>query len=59
MSKNTILAVDKDGNEITIDQVEKWIADKEKAKLATLVYDRLYGRYLKQWLTKNHAAIAA
>ncbi|MBQ0734838.1 hypothetical protein [Aquimarina celericrescens] len=47
MSKNTIFATDKDGNEITIGQVENWIADKEKAKLATLVYDRLYGRYLK------------
>lgn len=53
MSKNTILATDKNGNEITIGKVEKWIIDKEKSKLATLVYDRLYGRYLKPFDFKD------
>ncbi len=53
MSKNTILATDKDGNEITISEVEKWISDKEKNKLATLIYDRLYGRYLKPFNFKD------
>lgn len=54
MSKNTILATDKNGDEITIGQVEKWIDDKEKTKLATLVYDRLYGRYLKPFDFKDN-----
>jgi hypothetical protein len=53
MSRNTILATDKNGNEITVEQVEKWIVDKEKTKLAELVYDRLYGRYLKPFDFKN------
>ncbi len=47
MKKNTILATDENGNEITITQVEEWIKDKKKNKLSQLVYDRLYGRYLK------------
>lgn len=44
-----ILATDKDGNDITIKQVEEWINDKthNKENLAQFIYDRLYGRYIK------------
>jgi hypothetical protein len=44
-----VLATDKDGKEITIGQVEEWLQDKQanKKKLSQLIYDRLYGRYIK------------
>lgn len=47
--KSIILATDKDGNEITIEQVEEWIKDKNhyKKNLSQFIYDRLYGRYIK------------
>jgi len=48
MDKNQIiLATDKEGNEITIGVVNEWIKSNNKANLTKLIYDRLYGRYLK------------
>ena len=47
--ESIILATDKDGNEITIKQIEEWIEDKKhnKENLSQFIYDRLYGRYIK------------
>ncbi|MDW7774497.1 MAG: hypothetical protein SCH71_16555 [Desulfobulbaceae bacterium] len=58
MKDNTIvLATDKDGNEITIGQVEEWLKDKQANKkyLSSFVYDRLYGRYIKPFDFENKA----
>ena len=42
-NKSIILATDKDGNDITIKQIEEWIKDKKhnKEALAQFIYDRL------------------
>lgn len=47
--KTIILATDKKGNDITIEQIEHWIKDRTKNKknIAQFIYDRLYGRYIK------------
>ena len=47
--KIIVLATDKNGIEITIEQVEEWLKNKQayKKNLSSFVYDRLYGRYIK------------
>jgi len=47
--KTIVLAIDEAGNEISIDQVEEWLKDKDtnKKNLSRFVFDRLYGRYIK------------
>jgi len=42
-----VLAVDKRGKEIVRSTVEEWIRSRQKEKLSQLIYDRLYGRYIK------------
>lgn len=53
--KSIILATDKDGNEITIKQIEEWIKDKKHNKeyLSQFIYDRLYGRYIRPFDSKD------
>jgi hypothetical protein len=44
---NVILANDRNGNDITIKQVEEWLQKSAKKELTDFFYDRFYGRYLK------------
>ncbi len=44
---NIILALDKDGNEITAQNVNEWLLARNKLKLSDFFYDRFHGRYLK------------
>lgn len=48
-----ILATNSDGIEVTIGQVNNWIVHTDKENLAHLIYDRLYGRYIKPFDYQN------
>ena len=50
---NTILAIDQDGNNITIRKVEDWLNKSAKKELADFFYHRFYGRYLKPFDFNN------
>lgn len=53
MDPKTILATDDTGTEITVSDVQSWIKAGEKDRLASLVYLRLYGRYIKPFDFRN------
>lgn len=53
MKKEIILALDKDGVEITIRTVENWLVTKNKKDLALFFYNRFYGRYIKPYDFNN------
>lgn len=44
---NLVLAVSRDGKQISVKNCKDFLANKDKTKLADFIYDRLYGRYLK------------
>ena len=44
---NLVLATDKNGKKITIQDLENWIEIGSKTELADFFYDRFYVRYLK------------
>lgn len=58
--KSIVLATDKDGNDITIEQVENWIKSKHlnKKSLSQFIYNRLYGRYIKPFAYNNSEYIS-
>ncbi len=46
---NTVMAVDKSGNDITEASLRNWINDagNNKNKLSNFIFERLYGRYIR------------
>ena len=46
-NEKLILAISSDGEEITVEQCKEYLKTKDKKKLASFIYDRFYGRYLK------------
>lgn len=46
---NLILATSNDGNDISVDDINEYLKNKDKKKLAAFIYDRFYGRYLKSF----------
>lgn len=44
---NLVLAVSSNGQKITVKNCTDYLRAKDKIKLANMIYDRLYGRYLK------------
>ncbi len=48
-----VLATDKNGKKITIQDLENWIKTGSKTELADFFYDRFYVRYLKPFEFKN------
>lgn len=42
-----VLAIDSQGNEITVATINGWLANKSKKELADFIYYRLHGKYLK------------
>jgi len=48
MNKDKIvLATSDNGTTVTVSDINKFIADKDRKALAIFIYDRLYGRYIK------------
>jgi len=50
---NLVLATDKNGNKITIQDLENWIEIGSKTELVDFFYDRFYNRYLKPFDYNN------
>ncbi|HEX8575765.1 MAG TPA: hypothetical protein VF677_05685 [Flavobacterium sp.] len=50
---NLVLATDKNGKEITIQNLENWIRIGSKIELADFFYDRFHVRYLKPFEFEN------
>ena len=46
-NQHLVLATDKTGKKITIENIENWIEKSSKTELADFFYDRFYIRYLK------------
>jgi hypothetical protein len=44
---NIILATDENGNDITVRQVEEWLAQSNRNELSSFFYHRFYGRFLR------------
>ena len=50
---NLVLATDKNGKKITIENLENWIKISSKTELANFFFDRFYVRYLKPFEFEN------
>lgn len=50
---NLVLATDKNGKKITIENLEDWIRKGSKTELADFFFDRFYVRYLKPFEFEN------
>jgi hypothetical protein len=50
---NLVLATDKNGKKITVENLEDWIKQGSKTELADFFFDRFYNRYLKPFEYDN------